>query len=41
MKETRHKDILTMITRRYDGPIMNNVCRGDSVECTRGRSRMV
>ncbi len=33
MKESRHEDILTMLRRRYDGPIMNNVCRGDYVEC--------
>ena len=33
MKETRHEDILTMLMGRYAGPIMNNVCRGDYVEC--------
>ena len=33
MKEPRHEDILTMLRRRYDGPIMNNVSRGDYVEC--------
>ena len=33
MKKPRHEDILTMLRRRYDGPIMNNVCRGDYVEC--------
>ena len=32
MKKPRHKDILRMLRRRYDGPIMNNVCRGDYVE---------
>ena len=33
MKEPRHEDILTMLRHRYDGPIMNNVSRGDYVEC--------
>lgn len=33
VKEPRHEDILTMLRRRYDGPIMNNVCRGDYAEC--------
>ena len=36
MKEPRHNDILTMLMLRYDGPIMNNVCRGDYVECMVG-----
>ena len=36
MKETRHEDILTMLMGRYAGPIMNNVCRGDYVECMVG-----
>ena len=33
MTAPRHEDILTMLKRRYDGPIMNNVSRGDYVEC--------
>ena len=36
MKEPRHEDILKMLRRRYDGPIMNNVCRGEYVECMVG-----
>ena len=36
VKEPRHQDILTMLRQRYDGPIMNNVCRGDYVECMIG-----
>ena len=33
MTATKHQDILTMLKRRYQGPIMNNVYRGDYVEC--------
>ena len=33
MTTPRHEDILIMLRRRYDGPIMNNVSRGDYVEC--------
>ena len=33
MKTPRHQDILNLLRRRYDGPIMNNVSRGDYVEC--------
>ena len=33
MTTPRHEDILDMLKRRYDRPIMNNVCRGDYVEC--------
>jgi len=29
----RHDDIVAMLNRRYAGPIMNNVYRGDYVEC--------
>ena len=28
-----HEDIRDMLKRRYVGPIMNNVYRGDYVEC--------
>ena len=33
MTTPQHEDILNMLKRRYDGPIMNNVYRGDYVEC--------
>ena len=33
MMTPQHEDILNMLKRRYDGPIMNNVYRGDYVEC--------
>ena len=33
MTAPRHDDILNMLKRRYSGPVMNNVCRGDYVEC--------
>ena len=33
MKAPLHEDILDMLRRRYDGPIVNNVSRGDYVEC--------
>ena len=33
MTAPRHEDILTMLKRRYDMPITNNVSRGDYVEC--------
>ncbi len=36
MKELQHEDILTMLRRRYDVPIMNNICRSDYVECMIG-----
>ncbi len=33
MTAPEHEDILDMLKRRYAGPIMNNVSRGDYVEC--------
>lgn len=36
MKEVRHSDILTMLNQRYEGPLINNVHRGDYVECMIG-----
>ena len=30
---TLHDRILDMLTRRYEQPVMNNVYRGDYVEC--------
>ena len=33
MKVSRHKDVLNMLRRRYDRRIMNNISRGDYVEC--------
>ena len=33
MTTPQHEEILAMLKRRYDGPIMNNVYRGDYVEC--------
>ena len=33
MTAPRHEDIVNMLKRRYAGPIMNNVYRGDYVEC--------
>ena len=33
MATLRRQDILNMLKRRYDGPIMNNISRGDYVEC--------
>ena len=33
MTTPQHEDILNMLKRRYDGPILNNVYRGDYVEC--------
>ena len=33
MTAPRHEDILGMLKHRYDRPIMNNVYRGDYVEC--------
>lgn len=32
-EETMHKRVLDMLIRRYDRPIMNNLQRGDYVEC--------
>ena len=33
MTVPRHEDILDMLRRRYDRKIMNNVSRGDYIEC--------
>ena len=33
MTMPRHEEVLDMLKRRYNGPIMNNVSRGDYVEC--------
>ncbi|MDE0047477.1 MAG: hypothetical protein OXU19_16740 [bacterium] len=33
MTSPQHQDVLNMLKRRYDGPIMNNVSRGHYVEC--------
>ena len=33
MTTPRHEEIMNLLRRRYDGPIMNNVYRGDYVEC--------